>query len=275
MPAIPLEDSFTDIIGKAQRGCKFSDEDLARRADVSVPDLQRVKGGALDEILLRKIARSLNLGKQSLVDCAKKGWYPFPQEVPALQQFNTPFEDMTVNSYLASDAKTKESVAFDTGADCGPMLEFVRSQGLTIKLILLTHIHRDHIMELERLKKETGAAAWVCEVEPVKGAEKFAAGKVFQAGGLKIETRQTSGHAAGGITFLVSGLAKPIAVVGDAMFAGSMGGGLVSYNDALANNRKHILTLANDTVLCPGHGPLTTVGEEKLHNPFFPEFQKN
>jgi hydroxyacylglutathione hydrolase len=49
-----------------------------------------------------------------------------------------------------------------------------------------------------------------------------------------------------------------------------MGGGLVSYADALKNNREKILTLPEDTVLCPGHGPLTTVGEERRHNPFFP-----
>jgi hydroxyacylglutathione hydrolase len=49
-----------------------------------------------------------------------------------------------------------------------------------------------------------------------------------------------------------------------------MGGGSVSYTDALRNNREKILTLPDDTILCPGHGPLTTVGEEKIHNPFFP-----
>ncbi len=65
----------------------------------------------------------------------------------------------------------------------------------------------------------------------------------------------------------------PIAVVGDAMFAGSMGGGMVSFSEALKNNREKILTLSDQTVLCPGHGPLTTVGQEKVHNPFFPEFK--
>jgi glyoxylase-like metal-dependent hydrolase (beta-lactamase superfamily II) len=54
------------------------------------------------------------------------------------------------------------------------------------------------------------------------------------------------------------------------MFASSMGGGGVSYADALRNNREQILTLPDDTILCPGHGPLTTVGEEKQHNSFFP-----
>ena len=49
---------------------------------------------------------------------------------------------------------------------------------------------------------------------------------------------------------------------------------MVSYEDALRNNREKIMTLPDDTVLCPGHGPMTTVGEEKSHNPFFPEFQE-
>ena len=93
-------------------------------------------------------------------------------------------------------------------------------------------------------------------------------------GALRLETRLTSGHSVGGITYVVSGLARPVAVVGDALFAGSMGGGMVSYADALANNRRHILSLPDPTVVCPGHGPLSTVGEEKQHNPFFPEFQK-
>jgi glyoxylase-like metal-dependent hydrolase (beta-lactamase superfamily II) len=69
---------------------------------------------------------------------------------------------------------------------------------------------------------------------------------------------------------MVSGLPNRIAVVGDAMFAGSMGGGGVSYADALQTNRQNILSLPDDTILCPGHGPLTTVGQEKVNNPFFP-----
>ena len=64
-----------------------------------------------------------------------------------------------------------------------------------------------------------------------------------------------------------------IGLVGDALFASSMGGGLVSYADALATNRKEIFTLPGNTVICPGHGPMTTVGEEKAHNPFYPEFK--
>jgi glyoxylase-like metal-dependent hydrolase (beta-lactamase superfamily II) len=54
------------------------------------------------------------------------------------------------------------------------------------------------------------------------------------------------------------------------MFAGSMGGGMISYADALRTNREQILSLPDETILAPGHGPLTTVGEQKRRNPFFP-----
>jgi glyoxylase-like metal-dependent hydrolase (beta-lactamase superfamily II) len=129
------------------------------------------------------------------------------------------------------------------------------------------------VYELDRLTHATGAKAWVSAREPLAGAEPFADGKGFVLGALTIATRRTSGHARGGTTFVVTGLAKRLAVVGDALFAGSMGGGLVDYDEALRTNRAAIFTLPDDTVICPGHGPLTTVGEEKLHNPFFPEFQ--
>ncbi len=91
----------------------------------------------------------------------------------------------------------------------------------------------------------------------------------MRSANLDIETRLTWGHSPGGTTFVVNGLAHPIAIVGDSLFAGSMGGGGVSYPDAVKNNREKILTLPNDTIICPGHGPMTTVGEEKEHNPFF------
>ena len=71
------------------------------------------------------------------------------------------------------------------------------------------------------------------------------------------------------MTFFIRGLDQPVAIVGDSLFAGSMGGGNVSYEDAVRNNLEKILTLPNDTILCPGHGPMTTVAEEKKHNAFF------
>jgi hydroxyacylglutathione hydrolase len=275
MASIPLEDTFTDIVGKARRGLKLTDDaQLATRAGVSPADVAKVAGGETDEDTLRKLANALHLGEQSLVDAAAKKYLPKTQSIDGLQQFNTQYEDMTVNAYLVWDPDTSEAVAFDTGATCQPMLDFAKRNNLSIKLILLTHTHPDHIADLSKITTETRAKAYVGELEPNPGAAPFPEGHQFKVGNLKIDTRLTTGHCVGGITFVISGLARPVAVVGDAIFAGSMGGGGISYSDALANNRKKILTLPDDTIICPGHGPLTTVAEEKRHNPFYPEFQK-
>ena len=72
------------------------------------------------------------------------------------------------------------------------------------------------------------------------------------------------------MTFFVTGLARPVAIVGDSLFAGSMGGGNVSYEDAVRNNLEKILTLPNETILCPGHGPMTTVAKRKGKSIFCP-----
>jgi glyoxylase-like metal-dependent hydrolase (beta-lactamase superfamily II) len=296
MAGIPLEDNFTDILGKAQRGLWLADTELARRAAVTAAQLRAAKSGLpaealaksgeIDEAVIRNLAAALNLGADALVASARRAWRPRdPGPLDGFACFTTPFSDMTVNAYLVFDPKSRQAAAFDTGADADPMLQFIRDNHLKLELILLTHTHTDHVFDLDRLKAATGATAFVSEREPMHGAETFTDGKVFTVGGLKIETRRTSGHARGGTTFVVNGFTPTprsglapnfsgIAVVGDALFAGSMGGGLVDYEEALRTNRAGIFTLPDETILCPGHGPLTTVGEEKLHNPFFPEFQQ-
>ena len=267
--SIPLEDTYADIVGKSMRGLKLSDDDVAAKAGVTAEAVASLKEGKFDETTARAVAPTLGLGADALVAMGKKAWRPQAVEVAGLASFNTPFEDMTVNSYVAFDRASGESVAFDTGADCSGLLAFLAQEKLTLKLILLTHTHGDHILELDRLREKTGAPAFVGNREPIDGAETFAEGREFRVGALRIGTRLTWGHSPGGITYVISGLEKPIAIVGDALFASSMGGGGVSYADALRTNREQILTLPENTVLCPGHGPLTTVGEEKAHNPFF------
>jgi glyoxylase-like metal-dependent hydrolase (beta-lactamase superfamily II) len=268
--AIPLEDKFNDIVGKAMRGFKLSDSEVAEKAGVSATAVEALRDGTWDEAVARQIAPVLALKADALVASGNETWQPKPVALDGFAQFNTPYEDMTVNSYLAWDPASGAAVAFDTGADCSGMLALIAEKKLTVKLILLTHTHGDHIFDLDRLKEKTGAPAYVGDREPIDGAETFAAGRAFEAGALKISSGLTWGHSKGGITFLVKGLAQPVAVVGDAVFAGSMGGGGVSYGAALATNREHILSCSDDTVIASGHGPLTTVGEQKVHNPFFP-----
>jgi glyoxylase-like metal-dependent hydrolase (beta-lactamase superfamily II) len=274
MKEIPLEDSYADVVGKAQRGLGLNDQECARRAGVSADDFKQFKEGKFDAGIAQKVAATLNLGPVTLTELGEKKWYPEPVQVEGLAMFNTSYEDMTVNSYLVYDPQARKAAAFDTGSTTAGMLELAKQKGLEIELILLTHAHVDHVADLEQLEKKTDAPVYIGELEQFREAQPFAAGKTFRVGSLKIETRQTSGHARGGITYVVTGLARRVAIVGDAMFAASMGGGAVSYEEALRTNRKEIFSLPDDTILCPGHGPLTTVGEQKKHNPFYPEFQK-
>jgi hydroxyacylglutathione hydrolase len=274
MEAIPLEDNYTDVVGKAQRGLGLSDAELSRRASIATTELVHFKGGGFDVETARKLAGPLNLGAAALIELGQKSWYPEAVEVGGLAMFNTPYEDMTVNSYVVFDPKTLQAAAFDTGSTVAGMLEFAKGRQLTIESIFITHSHDDHIADLLRLEAATDAEVYIGQNEGYHGPQQVAPGTAFRLGDLKLETRQTSGHARGGITYVVSGLARRLAVVGDALFAASMGGGAVSYEEALRTNRKEIFSLPDDTVICPGHGPLTTVGEQKRHNPFFPEFQK-
>jgi hydroxyacylglutathione hydrolase len=270
--AIPLEDNFIDVITKAQRGLRMGDEALAQRTGATTAEIAALKSGTVNEPLLRKVAGPLQLGASALVELAEKKWSPEPITVSGLEVFTSPFNDMTVNAYLIFERQSLKAAVVDTGADAGPILAYLQRENLTLEFIFLTHTHGDHIFDLDRLKEKTGASAYVGDREPIDGAESFAAGKRFSLGRLTIETRLTWGHSPGGITYVVDGLERPVAVVGDSIFAGSMGGGSVSYADAVRNNREQILTLPDATVLCPGHGPLTTVGNEKIHNPFFTDF---
>jgi len=270
---LPLEDSFQDILGKAQRGLKISNETLARESGVTPADYECLLGGDFDEATARKVAPVLKLDASRLVALGKKEWHPGVAKFPdGLARTNTQYDDMTVNAYIVWDPATKKAAIFDTGADCSPLLEIIREKGLQPELILLTHTHGDHIADLSKLTKATGASVHGHKSEVSGNAKPLEWGDTFALGGLKIETRRTSGHAVGGTTYFITGLETPVAVVGDAIFAGSMGGGAISYEDALRTNRESIFTLPDNTILCPGHGPLTTVGLEKKHNPFYPEF---
>lgn len=267
--AIPIEDNFTDILGKAQRGLKISDSQLAEKSGASAENIRQLREGNFDRSTSDRVAPLLELNAEALAEFAQSNWQPNEIALEGLAQFNTPYHDMQVNAYLVWDPASKEAIAFDSGADCGSMLEHAKKHGLTIKLILLTHAHPDHVADLDRLAEKTGAPIYLSSREKADGAEAIEEGKKFSVGKLQVESRLTWGHSPGGMTFVVTGLARTVAIVGDSLFAGSMGGGNISYEDAIRNNLEKILTLPDNTVLCPGHGPLTTVGEEKKHNAFF------
>jgi len=271
MPRIPLEDNFTDVINKVQRGLKLSDHALAEKAGLTPAELAALKGGEVIPDALERIAPALGLGRNSLVAMARREWYPESHLFKrGFAMFNTSFEDMTVNSYLVWDSKTRLAAAFDTGATAQGMLDTLAAEGLTLRYIFITHTHDDHIADLDRLLT-TKAELWSSELEPVDrpGAKTFQENAHFHLGELSIKTLFTWGHSPGMTTYYITGLAWPLAVVGDAIFASSMGGSPTHYEVQLRNNKQKILKLPLDTVLAPGHGPLTTLKEEKHHNPFF------
>jgi len=265
-----MEDNVGDIVGKAQRGLGISDSELANKAGVNADAVRKARDGQANEATLRAIAPILDLDPNALVDLAQGKWKPDKLEnFDGLAQFNTSYGGMLVNAYLVWDPAAKQAAGFDTGADCAGMLKLATKENLSVTLILLTHAHSDHVADLPRLREETGAEVFAPAREPVPAAEKIDEGRRFRIGKIEIEARLTWGHSPGGMTFVVTGLARPIAIVGDSLFAGSMGGGTVSYKDAVRNNLEKILTLPDETIICPGHGPMTSVGEEKKRNPFF------
>ncbi|HEU5078573.1 MAG TPA: MBL fold metallo-hydrolase [Opitutaceae bacterium] len=271
MARIPLEDNFDDVINKAQRGLNISDEDLAHRAQISRDDLASLKGGKFNEAVARRVASHLRLSRDALVELGQKAFYPEqPLFSTGFAAFNTPHEDMTVNSYVIWDERTKHAAVFDTGGTAEPILSLIESEKLRVRYIFLTHTHEDHIADLPRLIKETKSEVWTSELETLPDTKTFPENSFFHIGPFAIKTLFTNGHSPGGTTYYITGLSYPLAIVGDSLFSCSMGGAPAAvYQQAIENNRKKILPLPMDTVLACGHGPISTVAQEKKHNPFF------
>jgi hydroxyacylglutathione hydrolase len=273
MARIPLEDDFTDVLRKAQRGHKVSDKELAARAGITPENLAAIQAGRPLDAVLRRVARHLQLSPAALEELAHKRWCPVQPEFPrGFLMFNTPYRPgITVNSYLIWDAKTKQAAAFDTGTDSTGMLTEIETAGLKLQHIFITHPHPDHIADLDRLADATGAAVWASELEPVsrRGAQTFRENAHFHLGALSVKTLFTTGHSPGQTTYFVKGLSWPLAVVGDSLFSCSLGSSPTGFLEQLGNNRSKIFTLPKDTVLACGHGPLTTLAQEKRHNPFY------
>jgi hydroxyacylglutathione hydrolase len=274
MIPIPLEDLYSDIIAKAQRGLGVTDEALAEKTGLTLRAVQRVKGNQPERALLVKIAGALDLDAESLIALSEDRYRPdvtVPEDGFAM--FTTPYGGgMTVNSYMfwRSDART--AVVFDTGSTCSGIIATAKSAGVKIDAIFLTHTHPDHVADLRRLREFSKAPIFVGNEERLTEPKTIgiAAGSSSGAGPLQVKARATPGHSPGGMTYVLEGFPVPFAVVGDALFAGSMGGVAPElYPAALKANRAQILSLPDETILCPGHGPLTTVALEKKHNPFY------
>jgi glyoxylase-like metal-dependent hydrolase (beta-lactamase superfamily II) len=266
---IPLEDNFADILGKALRGKDLSVPAAAKAAGLSEAAVDLLLAGEFDEPAARALATVLQLNAEALVRLARGDYRPQVACPLAMVVATTPYGDMTVNAYILWDEENRDAAIFDTGADAAPLLQAVASLDLNVVAIFLTHSHADHVHALAVLKRELEVEAWSSAFEPVRGTKTFRPGDLFNTGRHFIRTRLTPGHSPGGTTYVIEGAILQAAIVGDAIFAGSIGGVREDYQSALTNIRREILGLSDNTILCPGHGPLTTVAGEKAHNPFF------
>lgn len=182
----------------------------------------------------------------------------------------------------------------DAGFEPRPMIEYIRRQALTPSQVVLTHAHVDHIAGLgEVLEAFPDLPILVHEAEtafltdpslnlsvaldrPVcspSATGQLEHGQILELGGVRIEVRHTPGHSPGGVTLYQQ--EAGIAIVGDALFAGSIGRHdfpTSNQETLLRSIRDQLLILPDHTRVLPGHGPETTIGREKRMNPFLLDF---
>ena len=193
------------------------------------------------------------------------------------------------NCSVIGDEASREAIVIDPGDQVEDVLSVVGRHGLQVKQIVITHAHIDHVGGAMKLRRLTGApillnqndsallkmldvqAAWigVAPPEAVEIDQDLADGDAVRAGGLRASVLHTPGHTEGSVCLYFP--AESTLIAGDTLFAGSIGrtdlpGG--SYEKILRSLHQRVLVLPDDTLVVPGHGPGTTIGEERESNPF-------
>jgi len=206
---------------------------------------------------------------------------------------------LQVNCYIVGDEETREAGVFDPGGDVDDILSVLESEDLSLSCIVNTHAHWDHVGGNRALQERTGAPillhadeapslgaastraqVYGCEADDSEATRFLKAGDILEIGGLSLQVVDLRGHSPAGLGFVFEGdMAAEsgpqhirAVICGDALFAGSIGRTDFPGGDMellLENIRSRIFTLPDDTLVLPGHGPVTTVGREKTSNPFF------
>jgi hydroxyacylglutathione hydrolase len=200
-----------------------------------------------------------------------------------------PVGPLQCNCSIIGDETTHEGMVIDPGDDIEDVLDLIEKHSLKIKQIVITHAHIDHVGGAMKLRAATGApillnqndyallkmldvqAAWIGMKDPGKVEIDHSLGQSdkVQAGSLTADVIHTPGHTEGSICLYFPLENKLVA--GDTLFAGSIGrtdlpGG--SMEKIIRSLREKVMALPDDTLVVPGHGPLTTIGQERESNPF-------
>jgi hydroxyacylglutathione hydrolase len=180
---------------------------------------------------------------------------------------------LSTNCYVVGCEETREAAVIDPGMDNEPevehVLNYIKSNRLHVKYIINTHGHSDHVSGNGAMKEATGAPILIHEInqEHVQADKKLHDGDVINVGTLKLAVLHTPGHTKDGIALLTD---KAV-FTGDTLFAGSVGrtdfaGG--SYEELMQSIKTKLLPLPDNLMVYPGHGPFSTIDDEKRYNPF-------
>jgi glyoxylase-like metal-dependent hydrolase (beta-lactamase superfamily II) len=276
VPRMNLEDHLGDIIAKARAMSSVTAAAAAKAVGISEAELAALEssGKFSKRPDFAALAGILGLDAKKLAGIAD-GWLPAAKDMSQwreLRVFTSSGEGITVNCYLAWDEVTLDAALFDTGFDSKPILDTIAAEGLVLRHIFITHSHHDHVHALGVLREAFPKVRIHTSSKNAPVDQRNKTAEIVHLGGLRVTYRETPGHAEDGVTYLIGNWqedAPHVAVVGDAIFAGSMGRGNQSWELARQKVREQILSLPTETLLCPGHGPLTSVEEEQGHNPFF------
>ena len=271
-----LEDHLGDIIRKARAMSNVSAATAATAAGISESELSALEenGQCAQKINFQALGKILGLNPQKL-EAIANGWLPSPKDLSMwheIRVFTTAGDGFAVNCYLAWDEVTRDAALFDTGLDAKPILDCIADEQLQLKHIFITHSHYDHVEALPKIREAWPKARLHSGSKNAPVDQRNKTAEIVHLGGLRVTHRETPGHAEDGVTYMVGNWqedAPLIAIVGDTIFAGSMGNGNGAWDLAKQKVREQILSLPAETLICPGHGPLTTVAEEKQNNPFF------